>query len=69
MLCNIPELFKYWNKKIKLNELFVLIENPQGIKTFCAIFKIIFLNRGLIKFWATKCFQQNYFVFKVLKFQ
>jgi hypothetical protein len=45
----------------------MLIENPQGFKTFCAIFKIIFSNRVLIKVWATNCFQQNYFVFKVLK--
>jgi hypothetical protein len=47
----------------------VLIENSQGIKTFCEIFKIIFLNRVLVKFWATKCFQQSYFCFKSFEIQ
>jgi hypothetical protein len=38
--------FKFGNKnQITLNELSVLIEISQGIKTFCAIFKkIIFLK-------------------------
>jgi hypothetical protein len=65
VVCNIPEFYSIFGiKKIKLNDLVVLNKNPQGIKTFCAIFKIIFLNRFLIKFWATKCFQQNYIVFQ-----
>jgi hypothetical protein len=64
VVCNIPDFFPNFGiKNIKLNELFVLIENSQGIKKNCPIFKIIFLNRILVKFWKTKCFQQNYFCF------
>jgi hypothetical protein len=42
----------------------VLIENLEGIKTFCVIVKIIFLNKVLIFFWETKRFQKNIFCFQ-----
>jgi hypothetical protein len=41
-------------KKIKLNELFVLIENLERIKTFCVRVQIIFLNKVFKFFWETK---------------
>jgi hypothetical protein len=51
----------FGTKKIKLNELFVLIENPQGIKTFCAINKIILLNKSFNKLLDNQMFSTNLF--------